>query len=501
MRIAIRADASPLIGTGHVMRCLTLADALRAKGGEIQFLARHLPESLESLVRSKGHGLIRLEGLAEDPLVDGTAYAEWLGTSQRADAAECLRAFVGASWDWLVVDHYALDKRWESTLRNSVRKILVIDDLADRYHDCDALLDQNLYDGMERRYDGKVPSDADLYLGPRYALLRPEFGAARVRIRPRTDSVRNILIAFGGVDAENHTGQAIEAAAALGAGIQVDVVIGDGHPARARILQRCGELGFRCHVQTHHMADLMAIADLAIGAAGSMTWERCCLGLPAIAFPVAANQERLAEDAGAAGLIWAAPPRPDVATVLRRDLPALLGNGALRRHISLQAHGAVDGRGTDRIVSRLGLHGVIVDRAHGTLSSKLYSWRNDPAIRAVSRDSRPISWEAHQRWFEAVLGDPDRELLIGRVDGKEAGVVRFDIEGDSAEVSIYLVPDAPDLCSGRDLLQAAQEWILEQRPALKRIKAEVLEGNHASHGLFRSSGYDMTGAAYTKRIP
>jgi UDP-2,4-diacetamido-2,4,6-trideoxy-beta-L-altropyranose hydrolase len=203
----------------------------------------------------------------------------------------------------LVVDHYALDASWESILRQTVKNILVIDDIADRQHDCDILLDQNFYADMDMRYSGKVPEHCRLLLGPRYALLRDEFRQLHQQVKPRTGPVKRIFVFFGGVDIDNFTGRAIDALVDLDMnGFHVDVVIGAVHPYREQIQAACAEHRFTCYVQTNRMAELMAAADLAIGAGGSVTWERCCLGLPSIVLVLGENQSRGAIDLDAAGV-------------------------------------------------------------------------------------------------------------------------------------------------------------------------------------------------------
>ena len=179
MNIAFRVDASTQIGTGHFMRCLTLADALKQHGAKIRFASRHMPEYLRDMLVVKGHEFMLLDSSPSDAISDGLSHANWLGTSQHADAQDTVQALSGQTWDWLIVDHYALDARWESALRQTAKNIFVIDDIADRQHDCDVLLDQNLYADMDSRYTGKVPAHCQLLLGPRYALLRDEFRQLR----------------------------------------------------------------------------------------------------------------------------------------------------------------------------------------------------------------------------------------------------------------------------------------------------------------------------------
>lgn len=304
MKVAFRVDASVQIGTGHFMRCLTLADALKKRGAHIRFVSRHLPEYLANLLEAKGHDLAMLDSDERHGDLDELAHAHWLGCSQAEDAQSSIKVLSDGDWDWLVVDHYALDARWECALRPAVQKILVIDDIADRQHDCDVLLDQNYYVDMNTRYADKVPGHCQLLLGPRYALLRDEFRQLREQVQPRQGPVQRILVFFGGVDADNYTGRAIQALTDMGvADMQVDVVIGAQHPCREAIEAACLRHHFTCHVQTNRMAELMAAADLAIGAGGSAIWERCSMGLPSIILVLAENQNKAAKDLDAAGVL------------------------------------------------------------------------------------------------------------------------------------------------------------------------------------------------------
>src|SRR5262245_42870234 len=300
--VAFRVDSSQQTGIGHLMRCLTLADGLRGQGAHTRFVCRHLPSHLADILREHGHECVPLARPAT-PLDADVGHAAWLGTGQAADAAETIDALADRSWDWIVVDHYALDARWEHTLQAGARHVLAIDDLADRLHDCDILLDQNFYADKDTRYAGKVPVACALLLGPRFALLREQFRQSREHVAPRTGPVRRLLVCYGGVDAENHTGRAIEALAKLNGSLQVDVVIGANHAGRAHIEDACARLGYACHVQSRHMAQLMAAADLSIGAGGSTTWERCSVGLPSIVFGLALNQQKLIRDSAAEGFI------------------------------------------------------------------------------------------------------------------------------------------------------------------------------------------------------
>ena len=336
MKVAFRTDATSQIGTGHFMRCLTLADALKQRGVHTRFISRGLPSHLRDMLTSKNISLVSLDNNATTSIIDELAHSHWLGVSQAQDAQETLQALSDRSWDWLVVDHYALDARWESVLRGTAKKILVVDDIADRLHDCDVLLDQNFYTDMQTRYIGKVPPHCQLLLGPHYALLRDEFRKLREQVKPRIGAVKRILVFFGGVDADNYTGRIVDVLSEMRiSDLQVDVVIGTQHPCRIEIETQCAEQGYSCHVQTNRMAELMAIADLAIGAGGSATLERCSMGLPSIIFVLAANQSKAAKDLDMAGVLINLGDFRQVSNkVLADRINELIGNEKLRSELS-----------------------------------------------------------------------------------------------------------------------------------------------------------------------
>lgn len=356
MRIAIRVDASSQIGTGHFMRCMTLADALKQHGAQIRFVSRHIPEHLRSSLAEKGYEFALLGSTQDDVCLDELAHAHWLGVSQAQDAMDSIQALSGVTWAWLIVDHYALDARWELVLRQTAKNILAIDDIADRQHDCNVLLDQNFYADMNSRYGGKVLTNCQLLLGPRYALLRDEFRQLRKQIKPRNSSVKRILVFFGGVDADNYTGCAIDALSKISIpDLHVDVVIGSQHPCREQIEAACAQVGFICHVQTDRMAELMAAADLAIGAGGSASWERCCLGLPALIVSLADNQIDIAKALDMFGACQYIDSLETVsASVMRSAIIDLLNHQDRLEALSEKSYSLVDGLGVDRVCQELG---------------------------------------------------------------------------------------------------------------------------------------------------
>lgn len=310
-KLIIRADASVQIGSGHVMRCLTLADELRGRGAEIVFVCREFDGNLCGYIEEKGYIVHRLP-VSDAPeqgdqnIETGLKHAAWLGAGLQTDARQVKEIIkdLDTPPDWLVVDHYALDERWERYLRPYVKKIMVIDDLADRAHDCDLLLDQNFYENLESRYKGLVPLDCKKLLGPKYALLRPEFREARKNLRKRDGHVKRIMIFFGGSDPTNETVKALEAIRMLNRpDIAVDVVVGSANPHKYKINELCAAMAnVAYHCQVENMAKLMADADLFIGGGGSTTWEKCCLGLPSLIISTAINQNAIAVGCDQAGI-------------------------------------------------------------------------------------------------------------------------------------------------------------------------------------------------------
>lgn len=284
------------------MRCLTLADKLRERGAKSCFVCRPHQGHLLALVAQRGHHALALPELEGNPLPchNDTAHAHWLGKDWATDAHEtqqALNAYTGGELvDWLVVDHYALDARWEEALCTKAKHTMVIDDLADRTHACDLLLDQNLGRNAAD-YCGLLKGKTTTLVGPHYALLRPEFAALRAQSLTRRQSnphLSRLLVTMGGVDKDNATGQVLSALqnCSLPEDLRVTVVMGPYAPWLAQVQAQAAQMPWPTEVLAgvNNMAQLMAASDLAIGAAGGAAWERCSLGLPSFVLVLAQNQ-------------------------------------------------------------------------------------------------------------------------------------------------------------------------------------------------------------------
>ncbi len=352
----VRTDASTTIGHGHVMRCLTLASALRERGAEVSFVCRNHDGHLCDLIEERGFVVSRLPapkaGLQAE---DAPAYVAWLGSSEQEDAEQTHAVIEasGAKPHWLVVDHYAIGRRWESALRTSAERIMVIDDLADRLHDCDLLLDQNLVAQMHTRYADKVPAGCRMLLGPEYALLQPIYTELHDRMPPREGPIRRILIFFGGTDCDNLTGRTLAAFLRLNRpDIDVDVVITASGPHAAAIRQQvAGHANIHVHSSLPTLAPLIAKADLAVGAGGATSWERLCLGLPSVVVTLAENQKPVAHELHRLELVYLLGHKDKVTDASIETLLRKLTSRSLEPAWSRNCKDIVNGGGIDRVVN------------------------------------------------------------------------------------------------------------------------------------------------------
>lgn len=281
-KIFIRTDSGVDIGIGHMMRCLSLAETLIKNDFEIHFISKKLNEKIHDLIIKKGY---KIHTISENTDTQNILEDDAIETKKIIMSYNDLSS-------WLLVDHRNLDIQWEKILRKYVQKIIVIDDLANKKHDCDILIDQNLYEKINERYQNLVPKDCKKLLGPKYALLRSEFSDIRKKSIKSRIKLENILISFGGTDPSNETHKVLEALKILNLeNIQIDVVTTSLNPFKDDIRQLCSSMtnaNFHCDVDK--IGVLMKTSDLAIGAGGSTTWERCCLGLPSLVSVISDDQ-------------------------------------------------------------------------------------------------------------------------------------------------------------------------------------------------------------------
>lgn len=478
--IAFRTDASFSIGTGHVMRCLTLANALAARGANCTFLCRNLPDSLAARLHAAGHSIAPLpEG---DASQDDLPHSAWLGTTMAQDAALARPILAALQPSWLIVDHYALDARWTAAVRGAA-SVLVLDDLADRKLAADLLVDTTA-GRLPGDYDAVLPKGTPRLIGPTFALLRPEFAALRgTSLSRRRGPIRNILITMGGVDAGNATGSFLNRLAHQG--FSLTAVIGAASPHVASVKAQIASIpGARLLIDTPDMAALMADADLCIGAAGSTAWERCALGLPALTVVLADNQKEVAhglEQRGAAKTITPMIDADDLVTMIRGlDVQAM----------SQAASGLSDGLGVDRVAAMLDvLQNLHIRMAMPDDGETIWRWRSAPGSERFYSSGQAVSLPDHLNWYTRALGDADRQLFIIEWNKAPVAHVRIDRAGETGRISIVVDP----AMYGKRIAAASLTRALSTCNGIGRFEAIVHKDNISSMRLFDGLGFRRVG--------
>lgn len=361
MKFIFRVDASIEMGTGHVMRCLTLADTVTLQGAVCYFICREHRGNLIDLIKQRGYQVYILP-LDDMPVQSNNSsedlkHSSWLGAVQEEDAILCTPIIKSIQPEWVIIDHYALDFRWEKMARNYCKKIMVIDDLADRKHDCDILLDQTLgRDSYE--YSQLVPKSCELLCGSNYALLRPEFAYWRqYSLRRRSSRIDKVLINLGGVDKENITATVLKClrGSLLHLECQIIVVMGQTAPWIEDVRLQASLMPWKTEVKVgvENMAELMANSDLAIGAAGSTSWERCCLGLPTIMLVLADNQLLAAEMLENENAVIKLNVNEDIKSRIKDIINNFHNTPSLLNKLSLCSRAISDGSGSELVLKRL----------------------------------------------------------------------------------------------------------------------------------------------------
>lgn len=519
MKVAFRVDASLQIGTGHVMRCLTLADALAAQGADCLFICREHQGNLIEQIRSKGYrthalpvlpsvgaSLLALKAASEK---QSPAHSHWLGATQVEDAAACTAILAEVNPDWLIVDHYALDSRWEIALKPHHRKLMVIDDLADRPHICQVLLDQTF--GRDAGdYQPWVSAGTTLLCGSRYALLRPEFAQLRSYSLQRraNPQLRQLLITMGGVDKDNATGQVLDAlnACALPDDCHITVIMGGTSPWLDHVRRQAEQMPWPTEVLVgvSNMAQLMSDSDLAIGAAGATSWERCCLGLPTIMLILAENQKTAAALLGQTEAVLSLSLDASMAAELQGIITSFGRKANLLTTISGHAQSISDGTGCQHVVRQLILKatngqenmlpfGKIREIKPEELELML-SWRNAPNVRANMYTRHEISLDEHLAWWTRTRQRNDQQYFMYEINSVPLGIVGFteiDTLNQNASWAFYASPDAPK-GTGSKMEFLALEFAFGGL-GLHKLHCEVLNFNEAVIKLHQKFGFQVEG--------
>lgn len=471
-------SASLTVGGGHIMRCMTLASRLSSSGWGCVLAVN--PEAIQVVPKLKESGfeLVVLPEIA---------------------CTEDLAGRFSKGAELLVVDHYGLDAVFELSCRTWAKTIMVVDDLADRPHECDLLLDTTP-GRTALSYKALVAEGCRFLFGPEYALLRDRFAMLRPLALARRNQakVERILVSFGLTDPAGVTARAVKGIIQSGSSAGVHVVLSPEAPDYA-LVARLAQDNDKVRVFEHvdDMAELMAHADLALGAAGTTSWERCCLGLPTVLMALADNQELNAKELEAAGAALDLGPAGRVeAADVARAVAHIAGDDAALRAMSQAGADLCDGLGSFRVAlavhppAQAGDGGLVTMRpARAGDVELMFEWQRHPETRRFARRPEPPSWDEHEAWFLAKEYDQECELLMILYEGREAGVFRLDrLENGAWEVSIVVAPELRGRRIGAAALSFADGfWAHEE------MRAEILPGNEASRRMFSAAGYEKAG--------
>ncbi|MFZ9786505.1 MAG: UDP-2,4-diacetamido-2,4,6-trideoxy-beta-L-altropyranose hydrolase, partial [Ilumatobacteraceae bacterium] len=432
MRVVFRVDASAEVGFGHLSRCINLAEVLRSRGNEVLFICRDDEAKSFRALEDRLFATVLLPMLTVGEPVN-----------QQEDAQQTIQALQGERPEWLIVDSYTLDKNWERLMRPHVAKIAVIEDLSGREHDCDLLLDQNYSERSASSFEKFVPNTCELLLGPRFALIGEQFRRLRELKSKPTPELKRIFVFCGGSDPQNLTQQVInEISCSELSNVAVDVVVG----AQNKTFDREAALKLNSNIEIHdasgEFARIMSIADLAIGAGGTTSWERMCLGVLSIVVSIAENQISACEKLGRDGLVTYLGAQPSLK-------PGAIKNAVIEAKTKFvswfdqieKGQILVDGRGCERVAE------VMCPSDESKLSVRLaksddcvefFNWANDPAVREQSLSTSTIQWPDHKKWFAEKISSSSSEMYVLEASGLPVGQVRFEKSAAVAEINYSL---------------------------------------------------------------
>lgn len=491
MKFIIRADASRWIGSGHIMRCLVLADGLKATGHQVIFVCRPQAGDLIDLVTARGHQLIALPELAT-PItpVNSADYSAWLQVPWQQDAAEVLTCVTQAAW--VVVDHYGLNAAWEQQIKQRLNcQLLAIDDLV-RPHAAELILDQTLGRTKNEYLDSQhmLNNQPVVLTGVSYALLSPQFGNIRKEglLRAPLSHPPRILLSFGGIDEPNVTLKALRALSEFDCFLTV--LLSPRAPHYHAVKAWCDVHKNIAHYDfVQDIATLMSKHDLAIGAPGTTSWERACLGLPNIVIPIAENQHAICQALLAAQASLLVHPS-DIEHELMPAVHYLLNNHSAFSHANFKL---CDGEGVGRVINAIVSNTVISGYKLKSVTiadtALIYQWQSDPLTRRYALNPNIPSWAEHQCWMEKKLQrQQDYFFLIECSKNSEpCGAIRLDeLATNNYLISIFIAPHR----HGQGIGLIGLNLIDQCLPSIN-IHAMVLAENIASQRLFTKAGYQQ----------
>lgn len=292
MKVVFRVDSGQHMGIGHVMRCLTLGEYLKNEGFEVFFITKNNLGFIQDQIKEI-FPLYIIDGGVDRvfSLEEKDDYSHWLGEDWALDLEKTNNILTEISnVDLVVVDHYNLDAKYESGL--NAYHVMVIDDLMNRQHRCSILLDQNITADQDKYKSFSKKADAQLLLGPAYALLREEFTDGHQKVVIKSGDIKKILIFFGAFDPN---GDCLKIIQSLNPEVlrkfEFTLILNSTHGSYlelSKIIQEYNNIRILTFVE--NFAQLMLETDLFIGAGGTTSWERASLGVATALVAVSDNQ-------------------------------------------------------------------------------------------------------------------------------------------------------------------------------------------------------------------
>ncbi|ETT41088.1 GCN5-like N-acetyltransferase [Paenibacillus sp. FSL R5-192] len=485
MKFFIRADASEQLGIGHVMRCLALSEELIKHDYEVIFICKEANPLITRLIREKGCDLL----LIDTPIfIDGEHESEHV-------VQLIINGYHVEQEDWLIVDHYSLDITFEQNLRKVFANIMVVDDLADRSHDCDILLDTSSNVSKRDTYDRLIPSSAIQLLGPEYTLLRGEFIEKRETLNPQDErGINNIFVCFGGTDPTNETIKTIKALQPImNENIQVNIVLGKPNLRIEQWMTRNKSEYMELFIQPDSIAAIMSSSDLAICAGGGMTWERYCLGLPGLVIAVAENQLELAQQGQLLGIDKYIGQSE---SVQEQDITQIfmqtINHGEWLKEARNKAMALIDGKGASRVVKLLTEHTRRIELRDVGEGDVFFLWecRNETEARMNSAQIEEVTLNDHLRWLEQSKLNSERKLMVAWNKSEKIAVVRLDKENLHAIVSINVAQEHRGKGFAQEILTELERTASHWDRSIRILQAVIKKQNHASIKTFIKAEYD-----------
>lgn len=499
--LIVRADASHVIGIGHIMRCIAIGQRWKELVGSVRFACVQIPLSLRQRLTQEGFELdLFCSSLDEDrdePSLDASC-----APGSAADSKRLVGLLEQHQAAAVVMDGYRFDGSYQVAVREYPARSMLLDDYGHAdYYAADLILNQNL--GAEANlYRNRRPT-SELLLGPDYALLRKEFLSEGQKARKNHAMPLHLLVSLGGSDCSDVIIKVVEALKRLDQNVLHTRILLNGAVSRLGAMQSA--VGERMRIEFLHnvtdMAEQYRWADIALAAGGSSNWEMSYFGLPRAMIVLADNQVDVASRLSQTRAALLLGNASDVTDIDIADgLTRLLEDPALRNDLADRSQRLVDGLGALRCVDALTalvslrqapLKCASVSFREATFEDwkVLLDWRNDPLTQMASRTGTPLLDSSHQEWLRNSLADERRELLIAMSNEQPIGTIRIDF-AEVSELSWTVAPEYRGLGFGRLMVSRAIER-LSRREKPITLQAVVRVDNPASQRIAKSCGFQL----------